>query len=145
MSNLIISVSPTVDTNIYASGDLVGGKLTLTDAALAGPTKVVLQAVEIVDLAKQSVALDVVLFGANPSATTFTDNAAFDIDDADLPKVLGVVSVTTWYAFNDNSVGQARGLSLPVTSTGSLYAALVSRATPTFAAATDVTIRFEFA
>jgi hypothetical protein len=90
------------------------------------------------------VALDVVLFDSDPSATTFTDQAALDIADADLLKVIGVVSVTTWYAFADNSVGQARNLAIPVSSAGSLYACLVSRATPTFAAATDVTIRFLF-
>ena len=143
-----VEQSPAVDTNAYASGDLIGSAVIEFEGAVPGDGANsqtiggLIQSVIITDLAKQSANIDVVFFDANPSNTTFTDNAAFDPADADLPNVIGVVSVTDWKAFNDSSMGQALQVALPfvLDSGNTLYAALVSRGAPTYGAS-DITVR----
>ena len=140
----------TVDTNIYASGDNVGGLQTV-DLSPFKNTKgaAILDHVLIMDLAKQSANMDLVLFGSNPSATTFTTNVAQDIADADITKIIGVVPVTSHHVFADSSVSRAVNLDLgfkldATQSTLNLYAALISRATPTFATTGDIDLTMTF-
>lgn len=139
-----LEATPTVDTSAYAAGDLIGGKLTLANAAKAeGGGGLVLMA-GLIDMAAQEALIDVVLFNADPENTTFTDNAAFDIADADLANAIKPVQVFDWTGFNDNSIGWSEEAPRPfVCAAGetALYAALVSRGTPTFAAATDLRLR----
>ena len=129
-----VTVETTPD---YSSGDLVGGLLTISSDPYSGG---LIQAVVITDLAKQNIAKDVVFFDTNPANTTFTENAALDIDDADLVDVIGVVPVLDWFSFNDNSVGQALNLAIPFVNTP-LYAAIVERGTANYASTSDLTIR----
>ena len=138
-------VSPTLDTAAYGAGDLVGGKLTLTDILPAGgaPVSMLVSAV-VVDQANQKAALDLVFWKSDPSGTTFTDQAALDVADADNKKIAGVVSVlaTDYVSFADNAIATVK-TSLPLfSSNGSrtLYMAVVSRGTPTYATATDMQI-----
>ena len=144
-----VAASPTADTAIYASGDLIGGKLTFTNAVRSSVGSGYVVSVTITDLSAQASDLDLVLFKSDPTATTFTDQAALDIADADVPKVLGVVSFasSSRYAWVDNGVKHTASLLIPVraeTSAGlpntSLYGALVSRGTPTFSASGDLTV-----
>ena len=77
-------------------------------------------------------------FDSNPSATTFTNNAALDIADSDIDRIIGVVSVaaTDYAAFSDNSVATVKGIAMPyqcVEDEGTVYVAFVSRGTPTYA------------
>ena len=140
----VLEVDLTVDTNAYASGDLIGAKLSLTVPywQAGDTTGFLIKSVSLKDLSKQNAAIDVVFFHANPSGTTFTDNAALDIADADLANVAGFAQVTTYASFNDNSYGQASNLALPVImpAGATLYACLVSRGTPTYAAS-DLSLR----
>ena len=133
--------TPAIDTAIYAAGDLMGGLLTFTDVALAGG--LILQTLTLVDQAKQSAAIDLLLFGGNLSGTTLTNNVALDVADADLLTFLGHVSIAAanYAAFNDNSAATLKDIQLflkPAPTTKSLYGVLVSRGTPTYAAATDL-------
>lgn len=149
-----ISIAPTVDTNAYASGDLVGPKQTLTDAgaggglasSTGGQMTGIIHSVTITDLDNQAADFDLVIFSSNPSGTTFTDNAAFDIADADLPKVICVIQVTTNVAFADNAVVIANGNNCVFdarlsTVPGTLYAAAVIRSAGTFSAS-GLTFRY---
>ncbi len=150
-SILIIEQNVTVEaTPDYSTGDLVGGLLTLTHPIADGngtstyPTGGLIHQVLITDLAKQSVDKDVVFFDTNPSNTSFTENAALDINDTDLLNVIGVVTVETWFSFNDNSVGQALNLAIPFVlpaSATALYAAIVERGTANYASTSDLSIR----
>lgn len=145
-----VSASPTCDTSVYATGELVGGLLTFSGALQTNAGTGYVVSVNMVDKAAQGVDFDVVLFGDNPSSTTFTDQVALDIADGDLAKVIAVVPLAgtaSRFAFSDNSVHFSGSLALPIrtdltlaTRTGTVYGALVSRGTPTFAASTDVTI-----
>lgn len=141
------SLTPTIETDAYVAGDLIGTKLSFANAVRGvggGSNETgLLQSVIITDLAKQSANLDVVFFDTNPSNTTFTDNAAFDPHDTDLLTIIVVVAVTDWKDFNDNSIGQTLNLAIPFDLGGdtTLYAAIVSRGTPTYASTSDLTVR----
>lgn len=132
------------NTDAYTAGDLVGGKLTLADVFLVGPKEPYLLSITVQDLTKQNAALDFVFFDSDPTGTTFTNNAAFDVADADLPKILGYVSLTDYSSFNDNSVGSVNSIGLAVKPTGTaLYAAIVARGTPTYGA-NELSVTFGF-
>jgi hypothetical protein len=137
-----LSASPTVDTAIYASGDLIGGKLSFTSAVLASAGGGEILNCLLADQAKQDAEIDLVLFDADPTGTTFTDQAALDIADADLTKIIGIYRFSDYADFADNAIAQvtlASGFKLASGTT--LFGALVSRGTPTYVAGTDVTVR----
>ena len=139
-----VTASPTADTSAYADGDLIGGKLSFTSATRFSGGSALLQNALLVDQAKQSANIDLVLFGADPSGTAFTDQAAFDVADADMDKIIAVIRFGTygdWITFNDNGIAQYTppgGVPIKLTTGTTLYGALVSRAAPTFAASTDI-------
>ncbi len=135
----VISSTPTINAGAYSSGQLVGGKITLANAARSGVLSGLISSVLVSDTGKQSANLDIVFFNADPSATTFTDQATFDIDDADLTKIVCVSSLTTHYTFNDNSASLLSNVSCPfLLASTSLYAAIVSRSSATFGATSAV-------
>jgi len=143
-NTVCVSSSPTVDTAIYASGDLIGGKLTFAGALRASTRSGYITSVTVFDQSAQAQDLEVVIFGDNPTATTFTDQAALDIADADVLLIEDAVSLgsATRFAWADNGIKFVGSLSLPVVGTGtSIYGALVSRGTPTFAAGTDIRVQ----
>jgi len=133
----------TVTATAYEALDLVGGKNTLSGAVRASAGSGVIQSVVIADQAAQAGSYDVVYWSADPSGTTFTDEAALDIADADLLKIICVIPVTTTATFNDNGVSASNnaGCAFEVPSGTSIYMAVVARSTPTFAANTDVQVR----
>lgn len=143
-SVLTVSQAPVVDTAIYASGDLLGTLMTFNVASARDTGGLVLDQVLIRDAAKQQANVDLVLFDADPSNTTLTDNAAVAIHASDLSKVIGVVSLTTHVAFNANGISLAKAVGLLVMVPEKLYGLLVARATPTYAAAADLTVVLGF-
>lgn len=145
--NLRVPGATVAATGAYVTGDLVGTKLTLTDAMRISGGSGYLMSVIIEDLSAQSLALDVVIFDSDPSGTTFTDNSALDIADADIAKVLGCVSIAAsdYFAFADNSVAVKSLINLPVIASGSanLFACIVARSSPTYSA-NELSIKFGF-
>ncbi len=140
--------TPTVSaSSAYTAGDAVGGKISLTLAVLPGTRSAMIHQVIVTDLGAQTDDTDVIFFDSDPSATTFTDNAALDIADADLVKVFAVVPLTLHKDFSDNGVSLPAvgdNLNIPfVLDAGetTLYAALVTRGTPTYASTSDITLR----
>lgn len=150
----IVTVSPLVSvTPAYASGDCLGVGAPYTLASVlrglqAGGAggSIYLQAVRVFDKGKKDIPLDVVIFRANPTATTFTDNSALAVADADLGKILAVVPVTQYHDFNDNSFGRADNLAIPLFASGAfdLYMALVARGAGAYAASGDLSIELHF-
>lgn len=146
----IISVTPTIQAAAYVAGDVIGGKLTFSNALQTMVGSGYLVSVTVSDLAAQAVDLDLVVFKSDPSNTTFTENSALDIADADLSKVLTVVNLgsSSRFAFADNSVHHISSLAVPLQGvsattsgiSGNLYGVLVSRGAPTFASTSDLTI-----
>ena len=135
--------TPTVSTSpAYTSGDSVGGKLSLANAARFSGGSGQIVSVTITDKAKQSAPIDILFFTADPTNTTFTDNGALTVNATDLLTLIGKVSVSDYAAFATNSVGIATGFSIPFKlATGTtLYAALVVRGTPTFTSTSDIQV-----
>jgi hypothetical protein len=138
----VITPTVTVDAALYATGDNMGGKLTLTGMTRIAAGSGLIQSVVITSKTLATFTADVIFFNADPSASTFTTNVAQALDDADLPKVIGVAQCTTVIALTDCSIHQATNLALPfkLPSGTSGYAAIVVRGAPTPAATTDLTI-----
>ena len=138
---LVVQTSPD-----YSAGDLVGGLLHIGGIAGEVPGSGVplggglIQSVVITDLAILSIDKDIVFFDANPAATTFTENGALDIDDADLPKVIGTASLTSWVLFGDNAVSQVLNLGIPFADTP-LLAAIIERGTANYVSTADLKLR----
>lgn len=141
-----VQVTPTVQAAAYAAGDLIGGKMTFLNALSQDCYTAELRGVLVIDKAVQDKDYNLVIFGDDPTGTTFTENAAFDIADTDLSKILTVVNVATLTAFADNGLSQVTEIARPLMSLAStrsrnLYGALVSVADPTFASTSDLIIR----
>jgi hypothetical protein len=138
-------VTPTVSSSpAYTAGDAVGGKMSFANAVRVSGGSGIIQSVRLVDQAKQSTAIDIIFFEADIS-TTVTDNAALDLADADALLAIGHVSIaaTDYCALSDNSFATKTAIGLPfkLASGTTLYAAMVARGTPTFAATTDVVVQ----
>ena len=133
------SVTPTVSTTpAYSANDVIGGRLQFFGARRGR-----LYGVSVTDNAAQNVAYFLVLFDAIP--TNITDNATFDIADADLDNIIRIEDLNTTYrtAFTDNSITIKDGLDVPLKSEetdGDLWAFLYSSGTPTYASTTDITV-----
>jgi len=125
--------SDVVANTTYATGQLMGGKLSFPSTVKKGAG--IIQSVTLYDLAQQNIAVDLVLFEANPSATAFTNNLAFDIADADMDEIIDTISITDYYDFSDNSMARRGNLAIPfkLDSGETLYGALVSRGAGTYA------------
>ena len=133
-------IAPTVtcEAAAYATGDLVGGKLTLTSLGDDG----LITGARITSKSLQTCFFDIILFNDNPSGSTFTENGAFDVADADLSKVLGVLHLNDVSALSGASVHQMIGNPLSYVLTGATtgYAAIVIRGAPTFASTSDLSL-----
>lgn len=150
-----VSVTPTVDTSAYASGDVIGGVMTFTNALRSYTRAGKVVAVTLFDKTAASglAACNLWLFNANPSASTTTDNAAFNLADADVTKLCGVVPFTSDDVFDGgtgNQILYRSGLYVPVTGQApsstttddtDVYGVLVAGGAVTFAAASDLIVR----
>jgi len=129
-------VNLAVETGIYASGDALGEKNSVTL-----PEHGVIMAVVAQDRDKEDVDFDIVMFLSDITGTT--DNAAFDPTDAELNGCLGSITVTGYKDFNDNAIATVDNVGLPYWATdGNVYFQCVTRGTPTYTATTDLSISF---
>lgn len=133
-----VSTSPA-----YTAGDAVGGKRTLSSALTSVGTGI-LESITILDRANQKAAMTLFIFDADPSAATITDNSAFVFSTDDL-KVIAQINIAAadYVTTNSKAIAQKTGLGMTLKSAGTtLYAALVTTGTPTFAATSDVQLEF---
>ena len=132
--------TPTVTAGAYSANDVVGGRLQFI-----GWRHGTLQSVTITDAAAQAVDYVLVFFESQP--TDITDNATFDIADADLGKIIyqdGLTSSANRQAFTDNSYHYLYGLSVPIWSAGgTVFGFLITPGTPTYAATSDITVTLQ--
>jgi len=133
-----------LDTNAYATGDVLAATQALASAFRSADGTGILQSIVLVDKDDQGAALDLVILKADVSIGT--ENAAVSISDANADSVLGIISVSAgdWIDLGGCRVATLRGLGLVVkaaTGTTSLYVALISRGSPTHSAA-GITAQF---
>lgn len=144
----VISVTPTIDTNIYAAGDAVGGKQTLTGACRISGGIATLESLVVVDKGNQKANLTILFFDSDPSAATITNNAAF-VYSTDISKLIGRINIATadYETIDSEAIGVVRNIGLKLKASGSaiLYAAVVlTSGTPTYTATSDLIFKYGF-
>jgi hypothetical protein len=153
-----VDVAQTVTASAYSAGNAVGGLMTIAGAARvsgslgASGTGGILQQVVMNSKSVQTAQMDVFIFNSNPTSSTCTDKTAFVLATADFDKVVGVASIpgapannSGWFSGGTGSVGQANNLAMAfdLSSATSLYACAVTRGTPTFAATSDISLKYQ--
>lgn len=146
----VLSVTPTIDTNIFAAGDAVGGKQTLTSAARVSGGLVTLETLTVVDKGNQKAALTILFFDSDPTAATITNNAAFVFSTA-VSKLVGKINVAAADYITIDSTGIASyqlkdlGLMLKASGSANLFVAVVlTSGTPTYLSTTDLIFKYGF-
>lgn len=144
-----ISPSITFDTAAYASGDNMGGKITLTGAVRKGGGSAVLSDITVLNNDGTKPTFNIIIFSQDPTAATITDNAAFVIS-TDIQYVQAIIPVYTVDYIGSNTPKyasiQTGNIILQETSgsSTSLYAAIVATAANDLTAATDLRLKFGF-
>lgn len=136
---IAVSVTPTIGTDAYTANDVVGGLLTfdVTGGAIGGG---LINSAWVVDDDDEKAALKLYLFDEAP--TTIADDAAFEPTAADLKKLVSVVSISAYTTVNSNAYCVVEDINNVFTApNGNLYGYLVCTATPTYTAATDLTVK----
>ena len=141
-----ISIVPVIQsTPDYSTGDLIGGKLELEDAVKFGGGGGLIQSVMLTNKADAvGVNKDVIFFSSDPAGTTFTENAALNLIEADVVKIVGVAQINTWVDMTDTSIGFALDLAMPfVLASGvtSLFCAMIERGTMNYDGVGDLTLK----
>ena len=143
-----VSVTPVVDTNIYAAKDALSPIMAFTGLTCGKKSAYGrITGVTLTDDSDNAVEYDLILFKSVP-ATAFVANAAFDPSDADLLLMLPVINLASsdHFSFTDNGISSLASLGsytyALATGGGSatIYGAIVQRGTPTYSATDDVTV-----
>ena len=142
------SVTPTIQAATYSANNCVGGLLTFANAMNSTALTGYIRSIIITDKSKQAVAYSLVLFSANPTGSTITDKAALSIAAADLSKLNPFIAVLSTDRVDFSATGFASVSSLfsgikGNATNGTLYGALVTSGTPTYAGTSDITISLE--
>lgn len=135
--DIVVTVTPTLDTNAYTSGDLLFDSTEIANAVRANGGCAILQSVTAIDKDDQKLAMTLLFADAN---TDFgTANSAPDPDDTEAATVLGHVAIATgdYVDLGGASVACVRGIGLLLkagAATTSLYIAAITGGTPTHTA-----------
>lgn len=140
----VTQVTPTVSSSpAYSTGDCIGSKMTFATMARTSGGGGVIQAAKIYCKSLQTFACDLLIFNADPTASTFTDNAALAVNSADINKLVAVLHISDWTALGA-AVSMAQflnaGAPFDLSSGTTLYAVLVARSTPTLSTTSDITV-----
>lgn len=147
-ADTLIEVVPTLDTNPYATGDVLFQATEVPYAVRVSGGKSILQSIFIQDKALQSLAFDL-LIARTPIGMGGALNAPEAITDASGQDILGVVRIvaTDYVAFTSFSIvskNQAdigMGMVLEPTTGTSIWIAGVSRGTPTYPTTTSLVFK----
>lgn len=132
----VVEVALTVDTSIYAAGDVLSDTAAFTGVPVNGG-RARLVSLAVIDEDDQGAALDLIFFSANVSLGT--KNLPPDISDANARNVLGHVSIagTDYVDLGGVRVATKSGLDLLLESAAgskSVYVGSITRGTPTHTA-----------
>lgn len=90
-----IKVIPTITKSVaYGTGQQIGGIQTLTNAASSGGAGAFLQDITILDMSKQSQAIDILIFDSLPTVVS-VDGGAVNLTSLNLAKSVGVITIAT--------------------------------------------------
>jgi hypothetical protein len=140
---LSASVTPTITAGAYGAADVVGGLLTFSITSPSGAGSI--NNVRVVDADNEKAACKLYLFSEAPAA--IADNAAFSLALADLKKLIAIIPIASadYTTIGSDAVALVRvttgdPVAYAADGKGCLYGYLVCDATPTYTAATDLTI-----
>lgn len=142
-STTIIPTITVSTTPAYSSNDSVGGKWTLTSAVRVSGGSGLLSSLMLLDRGNQKPTGTILVYNADPSASTITDNAGYSSTLADDQRVIARIPVVPGDWITVNAKAYARPAFNPevvkAASGTSLYASFVLNGTtlPTFVATTD--------
>lgn len=141
----VLDVQLTVEAAAYATGDVIGGKITIPNAMARDGGTGLLKSVVLCSKADLTVNMDLVLFSDDPADTTFTENGAVAIATTDVAKVLGALQLATRFDLGTPVVTALNNVDMALRSgaaSRSLFACLIARGAYTPAATADVILRF---
>jgi len=135
-----ISQTPTVTAGAYSANDAVGGLLTFANAGRVSGVGGVIKNMLLLDDAGQDATMELWLF--NQTFTAMADNAAWAPSEADLRKLVAIISTVdgAWFAAGTPSAARVEVSQRYAVTGTSLFGQLVTRGTPTFAATDDITV-----
>ena len=144
----VVTVTPTITAGTYSAGYLVGGLMTVANAARVAAGKGTIQSVVLTDKAKQDMPIDIIFFQTNLPNSTLTDHVALTIHDTDLLACIGVVKIlaSDYSDFADNSVASKTSQGLPFAAAAgstTIYAVAVARDAPVYASTSDLQFKFK--
>jgi hypothetical protein len=145
-SAIVLTPTWTVDTAVYAAGDSIGGKITLTSAVRVSGGTSLLYHIHIMDRSNQKPTGNILIFNADPSAATITDNAAFVYSTDDFKEVARIpVTAGDYVTINSKASADLPNLGRQVKPASglNLYAVFVTDGAPDFVATTDFQIIFK--
>jgi hypothetical protein len=143
-----ITIAPTITVQAaaYATGNCIGGKITLPNfLRVAGQTSMIGSAT-LRTVFANAVEVDALIFRADPTASTFTDKAAAILAAADVSKLVRVIQFNSWLSPVGNpSISQIDNINRLVSLASGVdaYMALVAKGSITFAATTDLSFSIE--
>jgi hypothetical protein len=140
----MITVTLSLDTSAYASGDLLADTQEVTNYLSVAGTTSYLQSMTVVDEDDQKVAFDVYFLSSN--VTMGSENSAPSISDANSRSILGFVSViaTDYKDLGGTAIASIKNIGLTLTGQTGLWVAVVNGSgTPTYSAA-GVKLRLGF-
>lgn len=150
-NTLIARPAITVDTAVYAAGDNVGGVITVTGAVRVSGGTSTLQDMALTDLGNQRAQLEIRFFGANPTAGTYTDNAATVLHATDQAHALGRVTVylSDWLTNGSIATATLRNIGLGMQAEGgtSIWMVITTGAingAPDYVTASDLSMKLTF-
>lgn len=142
MAGFDIAVQPTVTAGAYSAGDIMGGLLTFSGVAPNPNTPLIVTGVQVASKVAVTPNLTLVLFNADPTNTTKTDNAAYSLNAADAFKVIAAIPVSTIYDHGTPNTWRAEGLGLVVQPVGTaLYGLLIDGTGVTLSSTGDIQVR----
>lgn len=126
----------TLDTSIYADGDVLSDLLTVTGGVRRAGLYGKVVSLQVIDKDDQGAAFDVFFF--DRSITAGTKNAAWAVSDSDMAYCLGKIAVggSDYQDLGGNRVAlpSVREFVVKANSGTSLYVATMSRGTGTYTA-----------
>lgn len=90
----LLTVTPTLDTNAYASGDVLFTPVEMTNVVLDTKGLAVLRTLTLLDKSNNKQAIDLLFFNDNPGDVGAA-NAAFAMTDTQFNSFIGRVSIAT--------------------------------------------------
>lgn len=136
------NVSPTITATPYAIGACLGGKQTLTNMARIAAGAGEILAGLLMDKAQLGATIDLLLFDADPTSSTFTDTIAAVLHANDLTKLVGVIRFSNLTVQGGVATGHVNKiLPFKIPSGTTMYAALVTQTGITPVSTSDIVVR----